>query len=178
MLKGLIRMNEEKKFRKLEERLLEIINWGFRVQQEPARTKRLYGEIIEVFQGGNTEYIMGRPYRARIATPEGKIGPDLTVYKYLVEQAASKEQADEAIGKYNKKIEVEEHALYNGHNQTICTFVLPSRHFLKEVNPYYPEQNKDKPVKRDHDLMEQEEDRKTDTKAETKKGTKTPRGKN
>lgn len=131
-------MSDEGRQMKLEDRLIELLGWGFNPQVEAARPKMLNGEIIAVYGGGDIEYIYGKRHCIPINRPSGEMDADFTMYKFL-EYEVGMERVDETLAKYKGKVEVEWHYLYNGARNIVYKIQLPSRAFMKVLNPYFPE---------------------------------------
>jgi hypothetical protein len=132
-------MNDEQKPRRIEDRLREWLSYGFNPHVEAATDKRLRGEVIDVFDDMCIEYIIGREREIRIQKPQGRIDADLAMYRHL-EWHTDIERVEETLERYRQKVAVEEHALFDAKNKVIYTVNLPSRNFMKALNPYYPEQ--------------------------------------
>jgi len=132
----------ERKLTKMEERLKELLDYGINPKIEFASKKNLLGEVIGVYDGGFVEYIVGKPQKKKFETTQDGPNADTTLYKIIVEEVGLT-RADEIINDGNIQTEIEKHVLAHQNKNLVYTFELPSRFFMKKINPFWPESYSD-----------------------------------
>ncbi|MBW2994927.1 hypothetical protein KY312_01105 [Candidatus Woesearchaeota archaeon] len=139
-------MTEEEESKKtprtLEERLRQLLDWSINPEIKIAKNKYLKGEMIKIYEGGCIEYILSKPYRKQFNVSTQSSDSDTAMYKVVLREVSQK-RAEEVMNDRHIIQEVEMHILYHPQQRIVYMFEYPSRHFLKKINPYYPEEYKD-----------------------------------
>ena len=130
---------EKKSLRKLEDRLVELLNWGINPEVKVAKDKYLNGEMYKVYQDGCIELIYGSPYKVTIKEATHSSEDASPMYRAMIRES-SLERAKEVLEDRSIVKRVAIHALYHPQQRVVYMFEYLSRDFLKEINPNYPKE--------------------------------------
>jgi hypothetical protein len=135
---------KETKLYRVQDRLMQLINYGIEVHRNEKAS--IVGENTAVYDNGE-EYVVGTK-NVKFQTPDDGPSAKTVYYKMLIDEVGLT-KADEILKEGRIKTQIEHRVLVlyaqNGRN-IYYTYDLPSRFFMRRVNPNFPRPYREKTV--------------------------------